>query len=178
MGKITIMRKIITLLFAAVLITSCDINENPITLTASSTVVEVVPVSIPQTNGTSVAYDHTVNQDLNEAIANFSDVTNIEINSFSYQYKNVTGNTDAVIESASIIINGNTASSISSVNIAQEANNGTVFSITDQALLSQLESIFLNSASVNIQFIGSAISDVGPVEFEIEVTIDLTVTLN
>jgi len=41
-----------------------------------------------------------------------------------------------------------------------------------------LESLFLNNASVDIQFTGTAISQAGPVDFEIELTIDLTVTLN
>jgi len=172
------MKKLFPLLLAVVLITSCDINDNPITLTASSTITEAIPVSIPQTTGTSATYDQTVSQDLSDAIANFSDVTDIAINSLSYQFKNVTGNTDAVIESASIIINGNTVSSISFLNIAQEANNSTVFNITDQSVLSQLESLFLNNASVDIQFTGTAISQAGPVDFEIELTIDLTVTLN
>jgi hypothetical protein len=67
-------------------------------------------------------------------ISNFSDVTDITINSLSYEYKNVTGNTDAVIESATIKINGSTIASISSVNMAQEANSGAVFNITDQTV--------------------------------------------
>ena len=162
-------------MFAMVLITSCDVNENPITLSVTSVITEVIPVTIPQTNGTSVAYNETVTQDLSEAITNFSDVTGININSLSYKYQNVTGNTNAVIESASIVINGTTVSSISFVSIAQEANNGTVFAITDQAVLDQLESLFLTSSSANIQFSGTVVSDDGPVDFEIEVTIDLTV---
>ena len=61
----------------------------------------------------------------------------------SYKFKNVTGNTNAVIESATIVINGNTIATISNVNIALEATNSTVFSITNTAVLDQLETLFL-----------------------------------
>ena len=172
------MKKLIPLLLAMVLITSCEDNEIPVTLTASSAITESVAVSIPQTNGTSVAYDETVTQDLTAVISNFSDVTDITINSLSYEYKNVTGNTDAVLESATITINGSTISSVSFVNIAQEASNGTVFSITDQAVLDQLESLFLNNASLDIQFAGTAVSNAGSVNFDMEFSVNLTVTLN
>lgn len=172
------MKKLIPLLLVVLFITSCEDNEIPVTLTASSDITESVAVSIPQTNGTSVAFDETVTQDLTTIISNFNDVTDIAINSLSYQYKNVTGNTDAVIESAAIKINGNTISSISFVNMAQEANNGTVFSITDEAVLNQLESLFLNNASVDIQFAGTAVSSEGSVDFDIEFSLNLTVTLN
>lgn len=171
------MKKLFPLLLAVVLMTACDINDVPVTLTASSTINEAISVSIPQTNGTSVAYDQTLTQDLNDLITNFDDVTDITINSLSYQYQNVTGNTDAVI-SATIVINGNTVSSSTDVNIAQEANNGTVFSITDQAVIDQLESLLLSNPTLNIQFAGTAISDAGSVDFEIQLNIGLTVTLN
>lgn len=141
-------------------------------------ITESVAVSIPQTNGTSVTFDETVNQDLTTVISNFSDVTDITINSLSYEYKNVTGNTDAVIESATIKINGSTIASISSVNMAQEANSGAVFNITDQTVWSQLESLFLNNASIDIEFTGTAVSDAGSVDFDIEFSVNLTVTLN
>ena len=171
------MKRLITLIFAVVLIVSCDINTDPIELTATSTINEAIQVSIPQTNGTSVAFNETVTQDLNDVFSNFSDVSNLNINSLSYQYGNVTGNTDAVIESATISINGTTIATLSNVNMAQAANAGTVFSIDDTATLDQLESLFLSNSSANIQFSGTAVSEAGSVDFQIQLSINLTVTL-
>lgn len=171
------MRKLFTLLFAVVLVSSCDINTDPVELTVNSSFTEPITVNIPQTSGTSVNYNETVTQDLNDIIANFNAITGININSLSYKYKNVTGNTDAEIQSGSISINGTTIASISNVNMAQEAAAGTVFQISDQTILNQLEVEFLNNSSATIQFSGTAISESGPVDFEIEVSIDLTVSL-
>lgn len=172
------MKKLFPLLFVVVLMTACDINDNPITLSTTASVVGSIPVSVPQTNGTSVSYTQTVTQDLNDAISDFPSVTEITINSLSYEYKNATGNSDAVIESATMVINGVTVATLSFVNIAQEASNGTVFNITDQAVLNQLETLFLNNSTVSIQFSGTAVSNDGPASFEIEMTIGLTVSLN
>ena len=172
------MKKLFPLLLSLVLISSCDVNTDPIELTATTSIVEGVAVILPQTSGTSVAYDQTLTQDLNDLISNFADVSDININSLSYTYKNFSGNTNATIEAAEIVINGSTIASLSSVNVAQEANNGTVFAITDTTILNQLETAFLNNASITIQFAGTAISDEGLAEFEIELFIDVTVTFS
>ena len=171
------MKKLIPFLLAIVLISSCDINTDPIELTATSTINEAIEVSIPQTNGTTVAFSETITQDLNDLFTNFSDVTNININSFSYEYKNVTGNTDATIESATIVVNGTTIATLTDVNMAQEAAAGTVFTISDTATLDQIESLFLSNSSANIEFSGTAVSEAGAVNFDIELNINLTVTL-
>jgi hypothetical protein len=119
-----------------------------------------------------------VSQDLNEVVANFDDVSDITINSLSYQYQNITGNTNAVLESATIRINGNEIANISFVNVAQEANNGSVFNITDQTVLNQLEDLLLSNASVDVEFTGTAISNESPVSFDLELFLNITVALN
>lgn len=171
------MRKFFTLLFAVVLVSSCDINTEPIELTVSSSFTEPISVNIPQTSGTSVNYNETVNQDLNDLISNFDVITGINIDALSYKFQNVTGNANAVIQTGTIEINGNTIANISDLNIAQTAAANTVFEITDTAVLDQLETLFLNNSSVSIVFSGTAISEDGEIDFEIEVSIALTVSL-
>ena len=126
------MKNFLPLLLAVVFISSCEDNEMEVTLTANFSINESVAIQVPQTNGTAITYGEMVSQDLNEVVANFDDVSDITINSLSYQYQNITGNTNAVLESATIRINGNEIANISSVNVAEEANNGSVFNITDQ----------------------------------------------
>jgi hypothetical protein len=171
------MKKVFPFLLAIVLISSCDVNTDPIELTATSNINEAISVSIPQTNGSTVAFDEAVDQDLNDIFSNFSDVTNVNINSLSYRYQNVSGNTNAVIEAATIVVNGVTIANLSNVNISQEANASTVFEITDSAILDQLETLFLNNTLAAIAFSGTAVSEEGAVDFEVALTINLTITL-
>ena len=169
------MKKLLSLVFVMTLLSSCE-DTDAIVITASTSINESVMVDVPQTNGASVAYDETVTQDLNQVVSNFDDITDINIDALSYKFKNVVGNTNAIIESATIVINGNTTATISNVNVAQEATNSTVFAITDTTVLNQLETLFLTNSSVSIQFSGMASSDAGDVSFEIEVSMDLTAT--
>jgi len=171
------MRKLFPFLLAVLLISACDVNTDPIELTATSDINETISVSIPQTSGTTVAFNETVVQDLNAIFSNFSDVTNVNINSFSYEYQNVTGNTNAVLQSATIVVNGVTIANLSDINIAQAANAGTVFEISDTAILDQIEALFLSNSAATIAFSGTAVSEEGAVDFEIDLTLNLTVTL-
>ena len=55
--------------------------------------------------------------------------------------------------------------------------NGSVFEITDTAVLDQLETIFLNNSSVTIQLSGMATSEEGDVNFDLEFSMQLTAAL-
>lgn len=170
------MRKVLLLIIAALVLSSCDINTEPIELTNTTVVNEIVAVSIPQTSGESVDFNENVDQDLSAIISNFNEINDININSLNYQYQNVSGNTNAVIQSATIVINGTTIATLSDLNINQEASNGTIFEISDVAILDAIEAQFLSNSNANIQFSGSAVSEEGSVDFDIAISINLTVT--
>ena len=161
--------------FALVLITSCE-DSDTVQITASTSINESIIINFPQTNGASVDYDQTTSEDITEIVSNFDTISSINIDSLSYQFKNVIGNTNAIIETASIIIQGNVIATISNINIATEASNSSVFEITDEVILNQLEANFLNNTSLTIQFSGTGISDEGDLDFEIEVSMQLTAT--
>ena len=137
------------LFFALVLITSCE-DSDTVQITASTFINESIIVNFPQTNGASVDYDQTTSEDITEIVSNFDTISSINIDSLSYQFKNVDGNTNAILETASIIIQGNVIATISNVNIATEASNSSVFEITDEVILNQLEANFLNNTSLKI----------------------------
>lgn len=170
------MRKVLLLIIAALVLSSCDINTEPIELTNTTVINEIVAVSIPQTSGESVDFNENVDQDLSAIISNFNEINDININSLSYQYQNVSGNTNAVIQSATIVINGTTIATLSDLNINQEASNGTIFEISDVAILDAIEAQFLSNSNANIQFSGSAVSEEGSVDFDIAISVNLTVT--
>lgn len=156
------------------LISSC---EDSIEVTTTTNINESASVTILETNGTAINFNEVIEGDLNQLVSNFNSINDITIDSLSYTFANVTGNENAVITSATIEINATTVAVISNINIAQEALNGSVFEITDTAVLAQLETIFLNNSSVTIQLSGMAISDEGDVNFDLEFSMQLTAAL-
>jgi len=158
-------------LLTLLLISSC---EDSIEVTTTTNINESASVTILETNGTAINFNEVIEGDLNQLVSNFNSINDITIDSLSYTFANVTGNENAVITSATIEINATTVAVISNINIAQEALNGSVFEITDTAVLDQLETIFLNNSSVTIQLSGMAISDEGDVNFDLEFSMQLT----
>jgi len=165
------MKKLFSLLLTLLLISSC---EDSIEVTTTTNINESASVTILETNGTAINFNEVIEGDLNQLVSNFNSINDITIDSLSYTFANVTGNENAVITSATIEINATTVAVISNINIAQEALNGSVFEITDTAVLDQLETIFLNNSSVTIQLSGMAISDEGDVNFDLEFSMQLT----
>ncbi|MEQ6122713.1 hypothetical protein AAON49_00765 [Pseudotenacibaculum sp. MALMAid0570] len=168
------MKKFLSLILTIALLSSCDVNTDPIEITASTTIVESVSINIPQSS-TSVNFDDTINQDLNDVFTNLNSATAINIDALSYKYTNASGNSGATISSATLVINGITVATITDVNITQASDAGTVFTITDTAILDQIESLLLNTSSVTIQFSGS-VND-GPIQFDVQVTAALTASV-
>ncbi|MEZ7944673.1 MAG: hypothetical protein QMB73_01315 [Flavobacteriaceae bacterium] len=168
------MKKLFPLLLTLLLISSC---EDSIEVTTTTNINESASVTILETNGTAINFNEVIEGDLNQLVSNFNSINDITIDSLSYTFANVTGNENAVITSATIEINATTVAVISNINIAQEALNGSVFEITDTAVLAQLETIFLNNSSVTIQLSGMAISDEGDVNFDLEFSMQLTAAL-
>lgn len=165
------MKKLFPLLLTLLLISSC---EDSIEVTTTTNINESASVTILETNGTAINFNEVIEGDLNQLVSNFNSINDITIDSLIYTFANVTGNENAVITSATIEINATTVAVISNINIAQEALNGSVFEITDTAVLDQLETIFLNNSSVTIQLSGMAISDEGDVNFDLEFSMQLT----
>jgi hypothetical protein len=168
------MKKLFPLLLTLLLISSC---EDSIEVTTTTNINESASVTVLQTNGSAVSFNEVIEGDLNLLVSNFNSINDITIDSLSYSFANAIGNTNAIITSATLEINATTVAVISNINIAQEAANGSVFQITDTAILDQLETMFLNNSSVSITLSGMAISDEGDVNFELEFSMQLTAAL-
>lgn len=174
--QINDMKKVIPFVLALCLFTGC-IDVDPIVVTTSSTLVESVAIIVPQTNGTAHTTDETVSQDLSDIISNLGDINDITIEEVRYTFKNVIGNPAAVIQNASLVVNGVTIASPSNVNITQEANNATVFTITDPTILDQLANFILTQSAVTLQYTSTTLSDDGSIRFDVEVSVDISATL-
>ena len=169
------MKKLIPFIFAIILFASCEENITPVTISVNTVLSETVEVNLPQTTQGNVhAFDESTTVQLGDYISNIGDVTDITINSLSYTYKMFAGNTAAVINSATLVVNGVTIATINNVNPATETNSNTTIVIDDANVISEIKKILLNNASATIQISGSATSEEGTANFVLETDIDLT----
>ncbi|WKD85398.1 hypothetical protein KCTC32516_00738 [Polaribacter huanghezhanensis] len=173
------MKNRIAFVFLATLIISCGNFFELLELKIDNNLTESVAVSIPKTVGTSGAFNLTKTLDLRSGdFAKYVDkITAVKINSFTYIYKDFTGNTDGVIQSGTLKFDSTEIGTITNLNISQAASAGTVFSISDGTVISQLEDAFVNNSSTVITLAGNGLSDAGPMDFKIEVHINLTATI-
>lgn len=163
------MKKIFSFLFVFLIFISC-VDDGGLRITSSTT--GTVSISIPQTNGTAHSSDNTVSRELNDIVSNLDNASEINIDALSYTFTNVDGNTNAVIQAASLSINTITVADVTNINISQEED--TVFEITDATLLNQIEQQLLSGSELTIRLTTSTLSDESPVSFDIEVAVTLS----
>lgn len=174
------MKKVFSLLLIAVFITSCGSLEELLELNVNNDLTENVDVHIPQTQGTAVNYDKTEIVDL--STGSFAEyvgkISAIKINSLTYKIKDFVGNSSGVIQAGSLKFDDIVVDEMTNFNIANAATAGTVFNITDAAVLSQIESTLVNNNSVTLKLTGTVLSDAGDMDFKVEVSMNMTATIN
>ena len=135
------MKKVFSLVLIAIFITSCGSLEELLELNVNNDLTESVDVHIPQTQGTAVNYNKTETVDL--STGSFAEyvgkISAIKINSLTYKLKEFAGNTAGTIQTGSLKFDNILVDEMTNLNIADAANAGTVFSITDAAVLSQMK---------------------------------------
>lgn len=171
------MKRIIPLLLVFTIISACQDNL-PFAVTVSTTIYETVSLGIPQTNGTGFVTEGEIEENLSDLIEDYTNVTALDLEKVTFLFKNVQGNPNAIIQNATLIINDIVVASPTNINVTQEASNGTVYTITDQALLNQVETLMFDNSVVSLGFSSTTLSDEGPVGFDLQILLDITATLN
>tara|TARA_R110001606_G_scaffold72659_3_gene167395 strand:- start:5336 stop:5863 length:528 start_codon:yes stop_codon:yes gene_type:complete len=173
------MKKVIMIVLLATITVSCSSLLELLELKINNDLTESIDVSIPKTAGTTGTFDLTKTIDLRAGdFAQYIDkITAVKINSFTYKYKDFTGNTAGTIPSGTLKFDNTVIGTITNLNISQAASAKTIFSITDTTIISQLENAFVNNSSTVITLSGNALSDAGPMDFKVEVNISLTATI-
>lgn len=166
------MKKLFTLLFTLVFIYSCD-ESSSVELQTNSDFGVSFPIQIPKTDGTPATYNEMISQNLNQIISNFDNVKSLTITSLSYQFLNVSGNTNAVIQNSSFKINGINITAFPDLNPTQ--TQGNTNTIDDQSVLNQIETSFLSSETISVEYTAEVLSDDGPVSFTVFVGIGVDV---
>lgn len=167
------MKKVTSILIGVLFIafTACDITDTPIELSVTNSITKDIAVSVNQTNG-SQSLSETTTVNLSDIVSNVGDITDVKINSLTYKFKDFTGNTDGRVESISLKINNSEFANGTDIDPSKEES----FNV-DSSKFATLESILKNDSQTTLAVDGSLQSNAGDMSFNIEILIDLTVTL-
>lgn len=135
-------------------------------------------IHINQTAGSPVAFSETAIVELeNEDTKDYLDrIEAIEsINSFTYLFQNFTGDPAGTI-SFDIIVNGTVIEHQDNIIIKDESDNAKVFQVSDQEKLTKIADGLLNDQKVTFEFSGTAQCDVAPMDFDMEIKMNIGVS--
>ena len=173
------MIRVVVFLILASVAVSCDCLVELLELKGDNNLTVSIAVSVPQTSGATSTFDLTKTLDLRSG--DFADyinkITAVKINSFTYKFKDFVGNTAGKISSGTLKFDNTVVGTITNLNISQAVNAETIFNISDATVISQLENAFVNNSSTVITLSANVLSDAGPMDFKVEVSISLTATI-
>jgi hypothetical protein len=173
------MKKGIYILFLSLIATSCGSLEDLLELNVENSLTESIPVNIPQTSSTAVAFDLSNTVSLNSGdLAQYKDkITAVKINSLTYKFKDFTGNTAGTIPTGTLKFDDVVIGEMADFNISSAATAGTIFEISDAAKLSLIESNFVNNSEISVKLSGTVLSETGVMDFKVEVFMNMTATI-
>jgi len=140
--------------------------------------VELIPVQVDQTNGEWIVFSQTTNLDIiNSQTKDYiSKIKSLKINSLSYKIVNFAGDPIGQVDGAFAV--ANEISLQNKIVVKTEADNGTIFQITEVAELNRIATLLKKGESVEVKYSGSALCDDADMDFSIEVTLDAKVTID
>ena len=173
------MKKTIYILFLSLIVASCGSLDELLELKVENSLTETIAATVPQTSNVPVAVDLSDTVHLNSGdLAQYKDkIKSIKINSLSYKFKDFIGNTAGVIPTGTLKFDDVILGELTDFNISDAAVAGTSFGITDEVKLNQIASNFVNNSKLTVKLSGSVLSEAGEMTFNIEVFINMTVTL-
>ncbi len=173
------MKKVIYLAVFSFLVFSCNSLSDLLELNINNDLTENIDVTVPQTQGTPVAFDLSKTTDLNSGdLADYrGKISAIKINKFTYKFKDFTGNSAGVLKTGTLKFDDTVVDTMIDFNISQAANAATVFEITDASTLSSIENAFLNNTTSTIKLCGTVLSEAGAMDFKVEVFMNITTTI-
>lgn len=166
------MKKILPLAIVFLFFLSCEDNQTTVNTGTPYSLDETFEISLPQTASGQTTFSETSTQDLSLLIANYTDINSVTVNSLTYEFTSFSGDAGATIQSATLTVNNVVIATISNINIAQESANGTVFQITDPAIISQVETILETTSVVDLVATGTINATI-PTDFHITVHLDI-----
>lgn len=171
------MKKVTALLIGILFVStiSCDSIKDAVSVSGTKTVTNDFNVSIPQTTaGTPQSINESATINLSEIVSDASsaNLESVKVNSLSYKIKNHTGNTAGRIVTLSLKIGSEEFGAMTDF----DPSLGGTFTIADSAKLAAIENI-LKNATTTLSAAGTIQTDAGNMSFDVEVSINITVTL-
>ncbi|NNE30984.1 MAG: hypothetical protein HKN40_01310 [Winogradskyella sp.] len=145
-------------------VTENFVVTNTITVTNSSTVAQQV--------SSSELLDMSSNQEISD---NQPLILGARINSLSYQITDFTGESNAILSDASIVIGG-TQFDIEPINLEAASNANFSFEVNDPYLLEQSSQAFKHGTSSVVLVKG--ILNTTPVDFKVNVIVNISVAID
>lgn len=158
-------------------ITSCD--EELGNIDFSTVINKTIAVHVDQTTGTAHAFDTSELMSLDNADTHdyLNQIESISINSLSYKLQNFTGDETGTVD-VTFYIDNLALYTDTGINVKNTVDAATLVTITDTAFLNQIANALVNNQQVTAKYIGNATCDAAPMDFEVAVTLDITVTAN
>lgn len=174
------MKKSIYLLLFTLILTSCSSLEQLLELKINNDLTESVNAQVPQTTATAAAFDLNTTANLNTGdFAQYAGkISALKINTFSFKFKDFSGNHAGTIPNATLKLDDIDLLTLSNINISESVSTDSSFGISDAAVLSQVETALLNNNSITLKLVGNVLSEAGPMEFKVEISMNMTATIN
>ena len=171
-----IFAKISVLLLMMISVCSCDdldeLTEFDITEDFSAT----FNVNIPEGESLTFTQTSSINIASNQEIQDNLDLLqNVTLNSLTYEINNFVGVEGATVTEASINFSGTTIA-VADINLQESDTNNTVYPIGDSAQLNAIANDLENNTEITATVTGTV--NAAPVQFDVIVTLDVTVTID
>jgi len=140
--------------------------------------VELIPVQVDKTNGEWVVFSKITSLDIinNQTKDYISKIKSLTINSLSYKIVNFAGDPIGKVDGSFAV--ANIISLQNAIVVKTEADNATIFQITDTNELNRIATLLKKGDPAEVKYSGSALCNDGDMNFSIEVTLDAKVTID
>lgn len=157
--------------------TSCDDELG--TVNFNTLIDKTISVHVDQTDGSAFTFstDELMSLDNDDTHDYLDEIQDIAINSLSYQLKNFSGDNTGTA-TLTFMIDGFSLQTHTDVNVKDIVDASEVYTITDTSFLSQIATALKNNQQVTAKYIGDILCDNAAMDFEVKVTLDITVTAN
>lgn len=155
---------------------SCDQIDELTDFEVSFTLNEQVSIAVEQGDEDVQSFSQSTSLNLGEnsdVSDNLNAIENVEITGLTYSYVNVSGNENAQIASAQLIV-GNTTIQIEPTNPTNV--QGQLFSVQDAAALNAIGNALRNNPLATVVYQGQV--EGAPIMFTVDVEVAVTVTID
>ena len=172
--------KLLILLFTIFSLSGCDEAEELLNLTQDfdDTIIESIAINIDMTAGNRAEFSSSTTFSLDDpALQPFiNKIENIEIKSLSYKVINFNGDASGDVNADFLI--DNIIYLENAFVVKTEADNGTIFKITEVAALNEIATKLKANKKLTAKYSGDALCDNDNMSFSVEITLRVKITVS